>query len=369
MKPEADLAGRSGVIRAAFRRSYPRFRLAVDLRLPGHGVTALFGHSGSGKTTVLRCVAGLERAPGGFLEVNGHVWQDDNNGIFLPTHRRPLGYVFQEASLFPHLDVRRNVEYGQRRVPLASRRVSLDQAISLLGIESLLDRKPDSLSGGERQRVAIARALLTSPNLLLMDEPLAALDLKRKLEILPYLERLHDELDIPVLYVSHSPDEVARLADYLVLMADGSVVADGPLQQTLARLDLQSSFADDSGVVLETVVAAHDDTDRLSRLDFNGGSIFVAQRPEPLGRWLRCRVHARDVSLTLERAEHTSILNILSATVVALAPTESPAHVLVRLDADGTPLLARITRRSSHVLGLGPGLPVWAQIKAVALLD
>jgi molybdate transport system ATP-binding protein len=356
-------------IRASFRRDYPGFCMKVDLSLPGRGVTALFGHSGSGKTTVLRCVAGLERAPGGFLAINGEVWQDDANGVFVPTHRRPLGYVFQEASLFPHLNVRRNLEYGQKRVPADSRKVSFDHAIGLLGIEHLLDRSTTSLSGGERQRVAIARALLTSPDLLLLDEPLAALDLKRKKEILPYLERLHDELDIPILYVSHSPDEVARLADYLVLMANGSVVADGPLQETVARLDLPAVFADDAGVVLDTVIGAHEDNDCLTRLDFEGGSIFVARRPEALGRRLRCRVHARDVSLTLERAEHTSILNILAAKVVGAVATESPAHVLVRVQANGTPLLARITRRSSNNLGIAPGLAVWAQIKAVALLD
>ena len=356
-------------IRVVLRRDYPGFSMKVDLTLPGKGVTALFGHSGSGKTTVLRCVAGLERAPEGFLAINGQVWQDEANRMFLPTYRRPLGYVFQEANLFPHLSVKKNLDYGQRRVPAESRKVSFDHAIGLLGIESLLDRQPSSLSGGERQRVAIARALLTSPSLLLMDEPLAALDLKRKKEILPYLERLHDELDIPILYVSHSPDEVAQLADHLVLMANGSVVADGPLQDTLARLDLPTVFADDAGVVLDTVIGAHDDTDSLTRLDFAGGSIFVARRPEAAGRRLRCRVHARDVSLTLEHAEHSSILNILSATVVGIAPMESPAHVLVRLQANGTPLLARITRRSSNSLHLGPGSPVWAQIKAVALLD
>lgn len=357
------------VIIAQFHRTYRDFCLQTELCLPGNGVTALFGHSGSGKTTLLRCVAGLERAPGAFLSVNGEVWQDHARGFFLPTHRRPLGYVFQEASLFPHLTVRRNLEYGQKRIPSAARKVSFDHAIGLLGIEHLLDRWPASLSGGERQRVAIARALLTSPRLLLLDEPLAALDLQRKQEILPFLERLHDELDIPMLYVSHSPDEVARLADHLVVLANGTVVADGPLQDTLARLDLPAVFADDAGVVLDTVIGAHDDLDGLSRLDFSGSSLFVARRPEAVGRRLRCRVHARDVSLTLERAEHTSILNILPATVVELADLECPAHVLVRLQTDGTPLLARITRRSSHALNLGPGLPLWAQIKAVALLD
>jgi molybdate transport system ATP-binding protein len=356
-------------IEARFHLTWPGFSLDVQLGVPGRGVTALFGHSGSGKTTVLRCVAGLERAPGGFLAINGRVWQDSAKDIFVPTHQRPLGYVFQEASLFPHLSVRQNLDFGRKRVPAAQRKVSFDHALGLLGIENLLERQPASLSGGERQRVAIARALLTSPQLLLLDEPLAALDLPRKQEILPYLERLHDELDIPVLYVSHAPDEVARLADYLVLMTNGSVVAAGPLQETLARLDLPAAFADAAGVVLDTVIGAHEDTDSLTRLDFKAGSLFVGRRPEPLGRRLRCRIHARDVSLTLVRAEHTSILNILPATITGIAATESPAHVLVRLEAQGTPLLARITRRSSHILGIRPGLPVWVQIKAVALLD
>lgn len=356
-------------LRIALQRSYSGFGLKVDLRLPGRGVTALFGHSGSGKTTVLRCVAGLERATSAFVSVNGQIWQDDASGAFVPVYKRALGYVFQEASLFPHLTVRKNLDYGQRRVPAASRRVSFDQAIDLLGIEHLLDRAATGLSGGERQRVAIARALLTSPDLLLLDEPLAALDLKRKKEILPYLERMHDELETPILFVSHSPDEVAQLADYLVLMEEGSVVADGPLLETLARLDLPAAFADDAGVVLDTVIGEQDDVDNLTRLDFAGGSLYVGERPAPVGRRVRCRVHARDVSLTLERAEDTSILNILSAKVVGVGRTEIPGHVLVRLVAGGTPFLARITQRSCHKLGIEPGLPVWAQIKAVALLD
>jgi molybdate transport system ATP-binding protein len=358
-------------IHARFAIAYPGFSLDVDLQLPGRGVTALFGHSGSGKTTCLRAIAGLERPSGGLLRVNGEVWQDDRQGLFLPTHRRPLGYVFQEASLFPHLSVRRNLEFGMKRVGRAGGEGGAGrwaQTIELLGIEHLLERHPDRLSGGERQRVAIARALLTEPRLLLLDEPLAALDGKRKAEILPYLERLHDELDIPMLYVSHAPDEVARLADHLVLLDNGRVAACGPLQQTLARLDLPPAFADDAGVVLHTQVGAHEDEDHLTRLDFAGGAIYVARRPEALGSPLRCRVHARDVSLTLEKQSGSSILNIIAATVVDVADTDSPAQVLVRLDAAGTPLLARITRRSQHLLALHPGQALWAQIKAVALL-
>lgn len=355
-------------IRARFRLDYAGFVLDVDLQLPGRGVTALFGHSGSGKTTCLRCVAGLERASVAHLEVNGELWQDSERGLFVPTHRRALGYVFQEASLFPHLSVRRNLEYGLKRIDKATQRVSWERVIELLGIGHLLERMPGRLSGGERQRVGIARALLTSPRLLLMDEPLAALDLKRKHEILPYLERLHDELDIPVLYVSHSPDEVARLADHVVLLDQGRVVAQGPLQQTLARLDLPTALGEGAGVVIEARVADHDPAYHLTRLVFPGGAVLVARRPEAVGQKLRFRVHARDVSLALSRCEDSSITNVLAATVCELAEADTPAHVLVRLDAAGTPLLARITRRSSDHLGLAPGLQLWAQIKAVALL-
>ncbi|ATE61450.1 molybdenum ABC transporter ATP-binding protein [Thauera sinica] len=355
-----------GGIRARFSVRYPGFALDVDLDLPGRGVTALFGHSGSGKTTCLRCIAGLERASEGRIEINGELWQDSAAGIFVPTHKRSLGYVFQEASLFPHLSVRRNLEYGMRRA--GANKVSWEQAVELLGIGHLLDRMPGHLSGGERQRVGVVRALLTSPRLLLMDEPLAALDLKRKHEILPYFERLHDELDIPVLYVSHSPDEVARLADHVVLLDEGGVVAQGPLADTLARLDLPTVFTDDAGAVVESVVAEHDDRYHLTRLDFPGGSVLVARRPEPLGRRLRFRVNARDVSLALERLDGSSITNLLPVTVAGVADADTPAHVLVRLDAQGTPLLARITRRSCDQLGVAPGRPMWAQIKTVALL-
>ena len=351
-------------IRARFRLDRGSFALDVDLTLPGQGVTALFGHSGSGKTTCLRAMAGLERAPGGYLAVGGEVWQDDARGVFLPTHRRPLGYVFQEANLFAHLSVRANLAFGQKRSPGKAR---LDEIAGLLGIDGLLDRQPDSLSGGERQRVAIARALLTSPRLLLMDEPLAALDLKRKLEILPYLERLHDELAIPVIYVSHAPDEVARLADHLVLLDAGKVVASGPLAETLARADLPPAFADDAGVVVEAVVAAHE-ADELTRLDFAGGSILVAQRPEAIGHRLRCRIHARDVSLALDKPQASSILNVFRGTVSAIVATDTPGHVLVQLQVAATPLVARITERSRKRLDLQVGREVWAQVKAVALL-
>ncbi len=349
---------------------YSDFALEVDLHLPGRGVTALYGQSGSGKTTCLRCIAGLERAHDGFIQVNDEVWQDSRAGVFVAPHKRALGYVFQEASLFAHLSVRANLEFGLKRIPRQQRRVDMAQATELLGIGHLLERNPRHLSGGERQRIGIARALLTSPRLLLMDEPLAALDSQRKGEILPYLERLHDELDIPVLYVSHAQDEVARLADHIVLLSAGSALASGPIGETLARLDLPLARGDDAGVVINGTVSAYDAHYQLLTLQLPGSALpmRVAHAPLAVGKALRVKVQARDVSLSLQAEEHSSILNRLPVTVTEEIPADNSAHVLVRLDADGTPLLARITRFSRDQLQLHPGQVLWAQIKAVAVL-
>ncbi|KAF1057155.1 MAG: Sulfate/thiosulfate import ATP-binding protein CysA [Pseudomonas citronellolis] len=358
------------MIEARFRLAYPGFSLDLDLRLPGQGVTALFGHSGSGKTTCLRCVAGLERPQQARLVINGEVWQDSERGICLPPHQRALGYVFQDANLFEHLSVRRNLTYGMKRVPASTHRVQLEQACELLGIGHLLERMPRHLSGGERQRVGIARALLTSPRLLLMDEPLAALDIQRKAEILPYLERLHEELDIPVLYVSHAPDEVARLADHLVLLEGGRALASGPVVETLARTDLPLAQLEDAGVVIDGRVQGGDADYGLVHLGVEGCAqpIRLAHAPLPIGRALRIKVQARDVSLTLAPSTHSSILNVLPVRVVEVVEGENPAHCLVRLDLAGVPLLARITRYSRDQLQLVPGHEVWAQIKSVAVL-
>ncbi|AYH46068.1 molybdenum ABC transporter ATP-binding protein [Azoarcus sp. DN11] len=354
-------------IEARFRLAWPGFALEAALQLPARGVSALFGHSGSGKTSLLRCLAGLERARDGFLAVRGEVWQDEARGLFVPTHRRPLGYVFQEASLFPHLSVRRNLEFGMRRVAAAERRVSLDHAIALLGIEPLLGRMPERLSGGERQRVAIARALATSPRLLLMDEPLAALDAPRKAEILPYLERLHGELDIPVVYVSHAPEEVARLADHVVLLRDGRVQASGAIAEVLPRLDLPFAHDEDAFVVVEAQVAGRDERFALTRLEFGGLPLWITGLDTPLGAQVRARVLARDVSLALAERHDSSILNVLPARVVSLDGA-SPGRTLVRLDCAGRALLARITTRSAAQLGIVPGMVLFAQVKGVALL-
>jgi molybdate transport system ATP-binding protein len=275
------------MIEARFKLDYPGFTLDVDLSLPSTGITALFGVSGSGKTTLLRAIAGLERVPTGRLVFDGAVWQDGNT--FLPTHQRPLGYIFQEASLFPHLSARGNLEYGMQRRPASA---DFSHTVELLGIGHLLDRQPETLSGGERQRVAIARALLTQPRLLLMDEPLAALDLARKREILPYLEQLHEELKIPVLYVSHAPDEVVRLADHLVALDAGRVVAAGPLAETLARTDLPIPLGEDAGMVIEGTVAERDAQRQLARLEFPGGTLWVRDNGHPVGKRLRVRVLA-----------------------------------------------------------------------------
>ncbi len=360
----------SSVIEVRLAVGFPGFSVDVDLRLPGRGVTALYGHSGSGKTTCLRCIAGLEKASNAFIRVNDEVWQDSAQGVFLAPHKRSLGYVFQEASLFPHLTVRGNLEFGLKRIPVRDQRVKLEQATTLLGIDHLLGRQPQNLSGGERQRVGIARALLTSPGLLLLDEPLAALDSRRKSEILPYLERLHDELDIPMLYVSHSQDEVARLADHLVLLSEGKVLASGPIGETLARLDLPLAMGDDAGVIIEGRVSAYDPAYQLVsvRLPQSELCIRVAHSPIEPGRPLRLKVQARDVSLNLQPDHQSSILNRLPVTVINEVPAENNAHVLVRLDAEGTPLLARITRYSRDQLHLHAGQKLWAQIKSVALL-
>lgn len=358
------------MIHTRLKLSYSGFALDVDLHLPGRGVTALYGPSGSGKTTCLRCIAGLERAENGFIQVNDEVWQDSDKKIFVPPHKRALGYVFQEASLFPHLSVLANLEFGLKRIPKPQRRVDMAHATELLGIGHLLDRHPQHLSGGERQRIGIARALLTSPKLLLMDEPLAALDSQRKNEILPYLQRLHDELEIPVLYVSHSQDEVARLADHLVLLSDGKALASGHIGETLARLDLPLALGDDAGVVVEGHVSAYDPHYQLLTLQLPGSdlSIRVAHAPMSQGQALRCKVQARDVSLSLQSVEQSSILNRLPVTVVSEIGADNAAHVLIRLNAGGTPLLARITRYSRDQLGVHPGQQLWAQIKAVAVL-
>lgn len=354
------------MIEARFRVDWPCFSLDVDLQLPGRGVTVLFGHSGSGKTTLLRCVAGLERAPQGRLAVDGEVWQDGRH--WLPVHRRPIGYVFQEASLFDHLSVLGNLRYGLKRLGAPADPARLEQAVALLGIGPLLERRPERLSGGERQRVGIARALALGPRLLLMDEPLSALDHARRQEILPYLERLREELDIPVLYVTHAPDEVARLADHLVALEAGRVRAHGPLQELLVRLDLPLRLGEQAGAVLDATIGEVDAHWHLARADFDGGSLWARDPGLQPGRRVRVRVLARDVSLAAQPGA-SSIQNQLPGVVEAVGDDEHPALALVQVRVGAALLLARLTRRSAEQLGVAPGQRLWVQVKSVALLE
>ncbi len=351
-----------------FQLTFPSFFVDAELHLPETGISALFGPSGSGKSTLLRCIAGLER-PEGYLTVGDAIWQDDSQNIFVPTHRRASGYVFQEASLFSHLSVRGNLEYGRKRSANPLNDKEMDSILDLLGIHHLLDRMPSRLSGGERQRVAIARALLPRPRLLLMDEPMASLDEKRKSELLPYLEKLHEQLQLPAIYVSHSPEEIVRLADHLVLVENGHVKGSGTIQELMARLDLASSFAEEEGVIIKATVREHS-TDGVTLLEFPGGYLYVAGHSGSIGHSVRCRVHAKDISITLSRHTDSSMLNTLPSVIEDIGESDKPGRVLIRLNVadSSTNILARITGRSCQQLSLKKGMNVYAQIKSVALL-
>jgi len=351
---------------ARCRARFPGFELDVDLDLPVEGVTALFGPSGSGKSTLLRAIAGLDRVAGNRVVVEDEVWQDDALGVFVAPHRRGVGFVFQEAHLFPHLSVAANIAYGLKRSGRRRQRFSLDQVVEILDLGGLLNRATAGLSGGERQRVAIARAVLTSPRLLLMDEPLSSLDADRKDEILPFIERLGHDLGVPILYVSHAIEEVLRLASTLALIDKGRIVATGPIEEVTSRLDLHPYTGRlDAGAVLRATVRLHDSGRGITRLAFEGGELIVPEIESALGSAINVRIRSRDVSLGLEAPKRTSILNILPGRVVQIADGEGPhAHVLLDV---GSPLWARITRLSVSELALAPGVPIYALIKAVAV--
>uniref|UniRef100_E6QRP7 Molybdenum import ATP-binding protein ModC n=1 Tax=mine drainage metagenome TaxID=410659 RepID=E6QRP7_9ZZZZ len=350
---------------ARFQLDRPGFQLDVDLVLPGRGVTALFGTSGSGKTTLLRCIAGLERAPNGLLSVSGEVWQDKS--IWLAPHRRPMGYVFQETSLFAHLSVMGNLQYGIKRTK-SDQVVNFEHIVGLLGIEYLLQRQPQKLSGGERQRVAIARALLIHPKILLMDEPLAALDAQRKQDIFPYLERLRDELAIPILYVSHDHHEVARLADHLVVLEAGRVISNSPLTVAMAQPDQRFQRDEDIGSVLDGQVSEIDRQWHLARLDFPGGGLWMRDHGLPVGKKVRLLILARDVSLARHPPEQSSIQNSLQGCITTILDDTHPGLALVQVSVGASLLLVRLTRRAAATLNLQIGDNVWVQVKSVALI-
>jgi molybdate transport system ATP-binding protein len=343
-----------------------RFELAARFAA-GPGITALFGRSGSGKTSIVNMIAGLLRPARGRIAVDGETLFDAAAGIDVPASRRRAGYVFQDGRLFPHLTVRRNLLYGSFFAPRPARFACFDDVVALLGLDRLLDRRPSALSGGEKQRVAIGRALLASPRFLLMDEPLASLDAGRKGEILPYIEQLRDRMGLPILYVSHSIGEVARLADTVIVLSDGRVAAAGPPDEVMTRLDLRPLTGRyEAGTVLEARLEGHDEGFGLSLLRLAGGQALHVPRVElALGAKLRVRIRARDVALAASMPERISILNRLRAIVREVAAEEGPIGE-VRLDVDGQPLLARVTRRSVEELGIVPGAAVVALVKSIA---
>jgi len=342
------------------------FTLDVDLDIPMRGITGIFGESGSGKTTLLRCIAGLETGGMGKLVIGGDVWQDRTIKMSRPIHEQEIGYVFQEPRLFRHLNVRRNLEYGQQRATTRHNGTTFDQIVELFDLSRLLDRAPADLSGGEAQRVAIARALLRSPRLLLMDEPLAALDSARKSEILPFLDRLHNDLQIPIIYVSHHIEEICRLCDHLLVLENGRIIAEGDLQSVLVRMDLPLLSGEEAGSVIRGTISSYDDDYDLTHLAFSGGELLVPGRIGIKGDERRLRIRASDISLCRDRPKRTTMLNILPAIVEEIQPASGPM-LLLRLKLGSDRMIARITRHSCDALALQEGDELLAQIKAVAI--
>jgi molybdate transport system ATP-binding protein len=332
----------------------------------GAGLTALFGRSGAGKSSLVNAIAGLFRPERGRIVLDGEVLTDTAGGRFVPARRRRIGYVFQEGRLFPHLSVRQNLLYGRWFAPKGGRPGEFEQIVEMLGIGALLARRPARLSGGEKQRVAIGRALLARPRLLVMDEPLAALDEARKAEILPYVERLRDAAGVPVVYVSHAIAEVARLATTMVVLSEGRVAAVGPTAEIMARIDLfPLTGRAEAGGILATTVAGHDRAFGLTVLRAAAGDLRVPRLDLPVGAPLRVRIRARDVMIALQPPEGLSALNVLPGIVAELGRADGPI-VEMRLDCAGEGLVARLTRRSVETLGLTPGRRVYAVIKSIA---
>jgi molybdate transport system ATP-binding protein len=344
------------------------FALQVNLTLPASGITVLFGASGSGKTTLLRCVAGLEQSQGR-ITLGNTLWQDSEQKHWTPPHQRDLGYVFQEASLFDHLNVKANVQYGLQRTKKPGSQAALDTALQLLGIQHLLTRTPSTLSGGERQRVAIARALATQPAILLLDEPLASLDAARRHEILPWLERLHAELHIPMLYVTHSMQELTRLADYVVLLDQGKVHMQGTVTQILSNPQFAVLAGAEAGAMVQGLLTAHDPLYHLSAVDIDGVTLWVRKLDKTIGTPVRLHILARDVSLSTNAPAGGSIQNQMHGVITGVHPDNHPATCLLTLDCQQQTILARVTHKALDTMHLRVGEGVWVQIKTAALLD
>ena len=349
-----------------YRLSRADFSLDVNIEIASRGITGVFGSSGAGKTTLLRCMAGLEQADSGRLVVNGSVWEDSATGVKRPIHERRIGYVFQEARLFRHLDVSQNLSYGEKRLAKQNSRIEFDHVVELLGLAPLLQRSPTTLSGGEAQRVAIGRALLRGPELILMDEPLASIDAARRDEVLPFIERLHVDVGLPIIYVSHSIEEMCRICDQLAVMDGGRIVIDGDLQSVLLHTDVPTLSGREAGAVINAKVEVFESSDNLTRVATSTSQLWVQGNNGPPGSELRLRMRANDVSLCLQRPQKTSILNVLEATVVGIQEEDS-GSVLVHVRAGNDDLLARVTRRSCSELSLEPGAAVFAQVKSIAV--
>jgi len=347
------------------------FYLDLHFKIPTSGITAIYGASGSGKTTLLRCIAGLEKASKGRLSIGGDIWQDEN--LFLATHQRELGYVFQEPSLFSHLSARQNLDYAINRTKNKISQQKYNNIMNVMDIEKLLDAYPQDLSGGEQQRIAIARALVTQPKILLMDEPLSALDDDLKSEIMPYLERLTKNLDapLPIIYVTHSIDEVSRLADHLVVMKLGKLVEQGSLEQVLPTLGqyFQTQDSDKLGMVFKCQVVEQDTLWHLNKVIFRNNELWVHSKNLKLNEQLRVRILAKDISIALSNHQDSSILNRIAAKIVAINRDKDDAYCLVKLQLNDCFIVAQLTRKSVDHLQLKSGLKVWAQIKSVAIID
>jgi molybdate transport system ATP-binding protein len=359
----------AGEIHVEFRSALGKFTLKAVFTVPATGITMLFGPSGCGKTTVLRCIAGLIQVKDGRCDIAGEIWQD-RNGAFVPTHKRALGYVFQEASLFPHLSVRKNLLFGAPEKKHDGSTIDFDEVVDLLGIRALLERSPRNLSGGERQRVGIGRALLAQPKVLMMDEPLSALDRRTKEEILPFIEKLRDHFALPIFYVTHDIAEVERLADQMVLLDKGHVVAVGPLADLQADPSSMLATSQEAAVSLRGVIEGFEERFGLTRVSVPGGHILVPSTSGAVGDALRIRVMAADVTLARDSPGRSSTLNVLSARIVATnRPNlhEIMASVALGEDGAGARLLARVPQKSWEELGFVKGQNVFAQVKSVAL--
>ena len=374
----SDLPSSPPLLSLNVQRRRGDFTVDVNIKA-GPGVTTLFGKSGAGKSTIVAMLAGLIKPDSGHIRIGEQTLFDSAQGIDVPPERRQVGYVFQDARLFPHMSVMGNLRYGLNRLGTSKHAETFKRVVALLGLDHLLDRRPANLSGGEKQRVAIGRALLSNPRILLMDEPLASLDAARKSEILPYIERLSADFEMPVVYVSHAVEEVVRLSDTLVLISNGCVAAQGDVEDIMGRIDLGPLTGRyEAGAVLNPTVGEHIAQHRLTKLSLLGHAMFVPMVDLPLGASVRLRVRARDVSLALTRPVGTSILNIVPCTVREIDPGSGP-HVEIALNvsphetalglARATPqtVLARITQKSLTDMQLEPGKPVHALIKAVAI--